>query len=79
MWVLPAEYRRLFPPLLPSEAMNGDTVQDSRENDEGSKHDGGEESERVGDGSQLLEVSARDLARRCLEIVGVELGFGLSP
>jgi hypothetical protein len=29
----------------------------------------------AGDGGDLIEVNARDLARRCLELIGKELGF----
>lgn len=34
-----------------------------------------DEAVNTGDGAELIEVSARDLARRCLELVGVELGL----
>lgn len=30
----------------------------------------------AGDGADLIEVTARDLARRCLELVGEEMGLG---
>ena len=43
--------------------------------------DGGpDKSDRVfdaGDGADLIEVTARDLARRCLELVGEEIGLGV--
>ncbi|GMK54425.1 hypothetical protein CspeluHIS016_0110110 [Cutaneotrichosporon spelunceum] len=35
-----------------------------------------QEDADAGDGSDLIEVSARDLARRALELVGLELGLG---
>lgn len=31
----------------------------------------------AGDGADLIEVSVKDLARRCLQLVGEELGFGV--
>lgn len=31
----------------------------------------------AGDGGDLIEVTARDLARRCLELVGEEMGLGV--
>ncbi|BEJ02954.1 hypothetical protein CcaverHIS641_0101290 [Cutaneotrichosporon cavernicola] len=37
---------------------------------------GGEGTEDAGDGSDLIEVGVRDLARRALELVGLELGLG---
>ena len=71
MWVLPSEYIRLFPSPNLSAGTNGDYPEN------GSDMDGEvASSEDVGDGSELLEVSARDLARRCLEIVGDQLGLG---
>lgn len=63
MWVLPSEYARLFPPPA-SPPINGE------------EH-GEEDTEAdVGDGADLIEVSARELARWCLVIIGKELGLG---
>ncbi|WOO78809.1 Protein MON2 [Vanrija pseudolonga] len=64
MWILPSEHVRLFAGVEPR--VNG-------ERGEGEDSEDGEEDAR--DGTDLIEVSARDLARRCLELVGLELGL----
>lgn len=86
MWVLPSEYKHMFPPPNPKETPNGhDGHMDDTDRLESGDHEGDGDGGDfvfdvdVGDGSELLEVSARDLARRCLEIVGIELGLGPSP
>lgn len=69
MWVLPAEYARLFPSSTSGQAhslVNGDVEAAS---DVDVDLD-------AGDGDDLIEVSARDLARWCLVIIGKELGLG---
>jgi hypothetical protein len=78
MWVLPSGYARLFPPTIINGATNG-TSYDLDIVNQDQNLDALEEDEivDVGDGSELIEVSARDLAKRCLEIIGLELGLGL--
>lgn len=51
---------------------------EEEEDDDDSVESESDESdgEDAGDGSDLIEVSVRDLARRALEIVGHELGLG---
>jgi hypothetical protein len=45
--------------------------------DEPEENEGEEGSDAdAGDGSDLIEVGVRDLARRALELVGLELGLG---
>jgi hypothetical protein len=64
MWILPHEHKRLFG--TPGKDL------DMACQDPGDM----EESETdVGDGDDLIEVTGKDLARRCLELVGVELGL----
>lgn len=60
VWVLPSEYARLFSLSPHTSEMNGDEIVE----------------EDAGDGDDLIEVSAKDLARRCLELIGLELGLG---
>lgn len=61
MWILPSEHRVLF----------GDEGED-----EAGSETGGDSEADAGDGSDLIEVGVRDLARRALELVGLELGLG---
>lgn len=77
MWVLPSEYKHLLPPQTSRETPNGDSA-GSDEDDTDGIDSGDDVGNDVGDGSDLLEISARDLARRCLEIIGIELGLGLA-
>lgn len=80
MWVLPSEYRQLLPRHTPRGIPNGDSDTDHT----GLTETGDNVENNVdvdvdaGDGSDVLEVSARDLARRCLEMIGIELGLGVS-
>lgn len=54
-----------------------DEEDDDEENeDDGVESESDESDEDAGDGSDLIEVSVRDLARRALELVGLELGLG---
>lgn len=65
MWLLPSEHRQLFSSKGTSIA-NGYSHDDDQEE---------VEEADAGDGASLLEISARDLARRALELVGEELGL----
>ncbi|WVQ95482.1 hypothetical protein IAU59_002579 [Kwoniella sp. CBS 9459] len=73
MWIFPSEHSELFglsapSSLSPSSSTPGlSTVQPFNE----------EENEEVnaGDGGDLIEVTAKDLARRCLELIGEEMGM----
>lgn len=73
MWIFPDEHRRLFETSPeaeePFEELDG--VSDLRIDEEPIDRLGRD----AGDGGDLIEVTARDLARRCLELVGIELGI----
>jgi len=75
MWIFPSEHARLFA-SIPVDA-DEDGV---REGEKAESPDGGEgamdgNGVNAGDGGDLIEVSARDLARRCLELIGEEMGL----
>jgi len=62
MWIFPSEQAKLFDlPPVGNQVETGIDMNDEELN--------------AGDGGDLIEVSARDLARRCLELVGEELGL----
>jgi len=73
MWIFPNEHARLYDLQLPDAQTNETTAEKSGE--EGGR-DRVEGMINAGDGGDLIEVTARDLARRCLEIVGEEMGLG---
>lgn len=66
--MFPDEYRQLFEMRREEDFADGLTNGD----DSMGTEEGGRDA---GDGGELIEVTARDLARRCLELVGVELGL----
>jgi hypothetical protein len=75
MWIFPDEHRQLFETSVEgedtsvSDGMNG-------ESNEGSEEEPIEgEGKNAGDGGDLIEVTGRHLTRRCLELVGMELGL----
>jgi hypothetical protein len=74
MWLLPDEHRHLFCTPAdggPVDMVNGEAVGDG-------DLDRAEEAEMsAGDGGNLLEITGWDLARRCLELVGTELGLSI--
>lgn len=65
MWIFPDEHKWLF-----STATDRDEAIDSVTPTESA-----DSAMSAGDGGDLIEVSIRDLARRCLELIGVELGL----
>ena len=69
IWVFPSEYAQLL--AVPGSAETGarGLVNGDRQVDEDA--DGYD----AGDGADLIKVDARDLARRCLELVGEEMGL----
>lgn len=72
MWMFPDEHAKLYDTTSPTESTDheGETVDhQTRGAEAGGMMD-------AGDGGDLIEVTARDLARRCLEIVGAEMGMG---
>jgi hypothetical protein len=89
MWVFPSEQARLFaryPTSDPSSRIgtSGDGEETLRVSTgstgsvEGSGASGESQSHAeisAGDGGDLIEVNARDIARRCLEVIGEELGL----
>ncbi|KAK4688854.1 hypothetical protein P7C73_g1265, partial [Tremellales sp. Uapishka_1] len=60
MWIFPSEYSVLFGQPLP-EVENRDSFDEINID--------------AGDGGDLLEINARDIARRCLELIGEEMGL----
>jgi hypothetical protein len=71
MWIFPAEHAKLFG--LPEESTGADVEADG----DGDGEDGqsGKNGVSAGDGADLIEVNARDIARRCLELIGEEMGL----
>ena len=72
MWMFPDEHAKLYDATSPTESnvSDGETVDHQTS---GAEVNGIMD---VRDGGDLIEVTARDLARRCLEIVGAEMGMG---
>lgn len=66
MWLFPSEHAQLFE--LPE--TNGENRDEATGKEEKTS-----EVLDAGDGGDLFEVNARDLTRRCLELVGEELGL----
>ncbi|WVQ70582.1 hypothetical protein IAR50_000101 [Cryptococcus sp. DSM 104548] len=63
LWLLPSEHARLFEYDVRKEIGADEIVENADGNDS------------VGDGEGLIEVTARDMARRSLELIGQELGL----
>lgn len=87
MWIFPSEYTSLFDASgedhdhAPENGNDQDQDQmKEKEEVNGSSDLRAMEKEATevdaGDGGDLIEVTARDLARRCLELVGMEMGMG---
>jgi hypothetical protein len=66
MWLFPSEYRSLF--VDSSDHADADGTSEIVEEVEGDDVD-------ARDGADLIEISVKDLARRCLELVGSEMGM----
>ncbi|RXK40656.1 hypothetical protein M231_02113 [Tremella mesenterica] len=83
MWIFPSEHAQLMS-LTPESSTSRRPSHESRVEPDGSGYDGGEtqlsqsRSEVIdaGNGEDLVEINARDIARRCLELVGEEMGLG---
>lgn len=75
MWMFPDEHAKLYDLPLVNRLVDGEG-----ETEAGAGQADGVDKEGgvidAGDGGDLIEVTARDLARRCLEIVGEEMGLG---
>lgn len=67
MWVFPDERRQIFEGVKDEEHPNGVVANGD-----------GEKGIDAGDGGDLIEISGRDLARRCLELIGEEIGLSSS-
>lgn len=89
MWMFPDEHARLYDDGADSSKTvpnpmdetadthartNGHVRGDADTKDKDDQHNDETEAD-AGDGADLIEVTAKDLARRCLEIVGIELGL----
>jgi len=72
MWMFPDEHAKLYATMSPTESNVGDGETVDHQTS-GVEVNGMIDA---GDGGDLIEVTARDLARRCLEIVGAEIGMG---
>ncbi|WVW80931.1 hypothetical protein I302_102922 [Kwoniella bestiolae CBS 10118] len=70
MWIFPSEHSLLFG--LPLRGREDSQIR----NDDGQEINEDEERVNAGDGGDLIEVSAGELARRCLELIGEEMGLG---
>jgi hypothetical protein len=86
MWIFPDEYAQIYALEAPKPTVVANGVEEVRSvGGNGTPSDvvaqdetvDGDETMDAGDGGELIEVSARDLARQCLEIVGMEIGLGL--
>lgn len=81
MWIFPSEYRTLLSLSLAGGTDLSDDSPEARVNGMSeSEREGAESKESdgqvdAGDGGDLIEVSARDIARRCLELLGEDLGL----
>ncbi|WWC72496.1 uncharacterized protein I206_106458 [Kwoniella pini CBS 10737] len=78
MWIFPSEHAHLFG-LDPSIELNDNSVLITTENEEretnGKDEDDDDQHINAGDGRDLIEVNASELAKRCLELIGEELGL----
>jgi hypothetical protein len=72
MWMFPDEHAKLYDLPSLTHQTNGGSEDNATEDDDVVRVDGVIDA---GDGGDLIEVTARDLARRCLEIVGEEMGL----
>ncbi|WVQ85868.1 hypothetical protein IAT38_008036 [Cryptococcus sp. DSM 104549] len=70
MWIFPSEQAQLFGHH--EQPADGEDFGETRQKGE----NGREEGLDAGNGEYLVEVNARELARRCLELIGSELGLG---
>ncbi|WWC92223.1 uncharacterized protein L201_007177 [Kwoniella dendrophila CBS 6074] len=83
MWIFPSEHAHLFGLPLPnitkdqsSQLIDHDNTIEGQPADETPNEE--EDSQvNAGDGGDLIEVSAGELARRCLELLGEEMGLGI--
>ncbi|OCF31812.1 hypothetical protein I316_06619 [Kwoniella heveanensis BCC8398] len=66
MWLFPSEHAALFSPSSSTAP---------RTSGESANPPTGDEEVDAGDGGELIEVNAKDLARRCLELIGEEMGM----
>ncbi|WWC65124.1 uncharacterized protein I303_107738 [Kwoniella dejecticola CBS 10117] len=73
MWIFPSEHAHLFG--SPTHPPNGHQDLDSNNIQNGANGDIDEQEIDAGDGGDLIEVNAGELAKRCLELIGEELGL----
>ncbi|WRT70613.1 uncharacterized protein IL334_007611 [Kwoniella shivajii] len=76
MWIFPSEHAQLFASPHVGQGNDEDVGNNSQE--AGAVDTQGEEDQvSAGDGGDLIEVNAGELARRCLELIGEEMGLGV--
>ncbi|OCF58554.1 hypothetical protein L486_04587 [Kwoniella mangroviensis CBS 10435] len=73
MWIFPSEHSQLFG-LSPRESQEEPESSPARGEE---RHEDEEQQMNAGDGGDLIEVSAGQLARRCLELIGKESGMAV--
>ncbi|WWC98642.1 hypothetical protein V866_005535 [Kwoniella sp. B9012] len=73
MWIFPSEHSQLFG--LPPREFQEEAQPPPEEGEE--SHEDEVQQVNAGDGGNLIKVSAGQLARRCLELVGEEMGMGI--
>ena len=69
MWMFPSEHAQLFGISLSDSVDSPAMLHD----DDGI--DGDKSEVDAGDGADLMEVGAKDVVRRCLELLGQEMGL----
>lgn len=78
IWLFPDEHAKLYDreTVDKTEPMvNGDEHMIARHAAGGVEEQDEDEIMDAGDGGDLIQVTAKDLARRCLDIIGMEMGI----
>ncbi|WVF67919.1 hypothetical protein IAT40_002681 [Kwoniella sp. CBS 6097] len=73
MWIFPSEHAELFGLPAPVPTLSLSLSASTSHAAAGELSEG--EQVDAGDGGDLIEVNAKDLARRCLELIGEEMGM----
>ena len=73
MWMFPSEHATLFGLTIETQVPDTGAERAAQEGSS-TEANGGPELD-AGDGDELIEVGARDMAKRCLELIGEEMGI----